>query len=572
MGWRQVLPGAASLSHYDRRWLRADVVAGLTVGAMLVPQSMAYAELAGLPPEAGFFTALLPPIAYALFGSSRHLGVGPEPGTAVLAASGVAALSAGDATRYASLMAALAALTGVFAIAAAFLRLGFLAQLLSKPVLVGYITGVGLTLLSSQIGKFTGVPIKSGEFFPRVWELLRGLQSVQPATLTVAIVSLVALLLIKKKAPRVPGALVVMTLGTICVSVFGLDRQGVRLVGTIQGSLPTLHSPIVPWRDVLALTPTALGIALVGYTDNVLTARSIAAKRGYRIDADQELAALGAINLSSAILGGFPVSSSASRTAVPASLGSRTQLVGVVASAFVVATLLLLAPALARVPQPCLAALIVAAAVAIIDLDGYRSLWKVSKTEFVLAVVAALGVMVFDLLTGVLLAIGLSVLVTFAKITVPHDAVLVRADDLDGWVDPDLLRSDLVLQPPVHKKTTRETSKFERLLVYRFDAPLFFANSERFRERLELMLERNPGAEDWVVLDFEGVGDVDATGLEMLALLAQDLRARDMTVAVARANDRALDGLRRAALVGDDGFVVFATINSAVRTYLQTRG
>ena len=566
------MPGAASLSQYDRAWLRADLVAGLTVGAMLVPQSMAYAELAGLPPEAGFFTALLPPIAYALFGSSRHLGVGPEPGTAVLAASGVAALSAGDATRYASLMAALAALTGVFAIAAAFLRLGFLAQLLSKPVLVGYITGVGLTLLSSQIGKFTGVPIKSGEFFPRVGELLRGLQSVQPATLTVAIVSLVALLLIKKKAPRMPGALFVMTLGTICVSAFGLDRQGVRLVGTIQGSLPTLHAPIVPWRDVLALTPTALGIALVGYTDNVLTARSIAAKRGYRIDADQELAALGAINLSSAILGGFPVSSSASRTAVPASLGSRTQLVGVVASAFVVATLLLLVPALARVPQPCLAALIVAAAVAIIDLDGYRSLWKVSKTEFALAVVAALGVMVFDLLTGVLLAIGLSVLVTFAKITVPHDAVLVRADDLDGWVDPDLLRSDLVLQPPERSGAARETSKFEHLLVYRFDAPLFFANSERFRERLELMLERNPGAEEWVILDFEGVGDVDSTGLEMLALLAQDLRARDMTVAVARANDRALDALGRAALVGDHGFVVFATINSAVRTYLQTQG
>jgi high affinity sulfate transporter 1 len=566
-----VLPGAANLSRYDRAWLRADVVAGLTVGAMLVPQSMAYAELAGLPPEAGFFTALLPPLVYALFGSSRHLGVGPEPGTAVLAASGVAALAAGDATRYASLMAALAALTGVFAIAAAFLRLGFLAQLLSKPVLVGYITGVGLTLLSSQIGKFTGVPVKSGEFFPRVWEFLRGLQSVQPVTLAVAIVSLVALLLIKKKAPRLPGALFVMTFGTICVSVFGLDRQGVRLVGTIQGSLPTLHAPIVPWRDVLALTPTALGIALVGYTDNVLTARSIAAKRGYRIDANQELAALGAINLSSAILGGFPVSSSASRTAVPASLGSRTQLVGVVASAFVVATLLLLAPALARVPQPCLAALIVAAAVAIIDIDGYRSLWKVSKTEFALAVVAALGVMVFDLLTGVLLAIGLSVLVTFAKITVPHDAVLVRADDLDGWVDPDLLRSDLGLQPPVHSKTARETSKFERLLVYRFDAPLFFANSERFRERLELMLERNPGEEDWIVLDFEGVGDVDATGLEMLALLAQDLRARAITVAVARANDRALTALRRADLVGDHGLVVFATINSAVRTYSQTR-
>jgi SulP family sulfate permease len=555
--FRRLLPGVSTFAQYDRRWLRADIVAGLTVGAMLVPQSMAYAELAGLAPQSGFFAALLPPVAYALVGTSRHLGVGPEPGTAVLAATSVAALASGDPVRYALLMSALAACVGLFALVAAALRLGFLAQLLSKPVLVGYITGVGLTLLSSQIGKCTGVSITRGDFFSRLWEFAQKRSQIQPITLGVAMLSLAALVALRKKAPRLPGALIVVSLATLAVSALGLDQHGVRLVGAITARLPTPRAPLAPWRDVLALVPAALGIALVGYTDNVLTARSIAAKLGYRIDANQELVALGAVNLSSAVIGGFPVSSSASRTAVPASLGSKTQLVGLVAAAFLLATLLLLAPALARIPQPCLAAVIVAAAFAIIDVEGYRSLWRVSKTEFALAIIAALGVMVFDLLTGVLIAVGLSVLVTFARITVPHDAVLVRADELDGWVDPELARGG---------------STLEGLLVYRFDAPLFFANSERFRERLELMLELNPGREEWVILDFEGVGDVDATALEMLSSLTSELRAKGITVAVARANERALSALSRAALTGEQGLVTFATINSAVRAFASRQG
>jgi high affinity sulfate transporter 1 len=550
-----VLPGLATLSQYRREWLRTDVMAGLTVGAMLVPQSMAYAELAGLPAQSGFFAALLPPIVYALFGSSRHLGVGPEPGTAVLAATGVAALSPGDPARYALLMPALALLVSVIAVLGALFRLGFLAQLLSKPVLVGYITGVGLTLLSSQIAKFTGVPITSGEFFTRLWEFAHKLSRVHPTTLAFATLSLVALVALRKKAPKLPGALIVVTLGSLVAWALNLTSHGIRLVGAISASLPRPSIPLVSAHDFIKLLPTALGIALVGYTDNVLTGRSIGAKHGYAVEPNQELAALATINLASAISGGFPVSSSASRTAVPSSLDSKTQLVGVIASSFLLATLLLLAPALARIPQASLAAVIVAAAIAIIDVPGYRSLWKVSGTEFALAVATALCVMIFDLLTGVLLAVGLSVLITFAKITVPHDAILVRSEGLDGWIDVD--------HPEAGKG-------LEGLLVYRFDAPLFFANAERFRARLLEALERNPGDESWVVLDFEGVGAVDATALEMLEGLSDELRAKKLTIAVARANHRVLDAIERAGLLGPDGFVVFATINSAVRAF-QTR-
>ncbi|MFO0563525.1 MAG: SulP family inorganic anion transporter [Polyangiales bacterium] len=555
MDWRTVLPGLALLSQYRREWLRTDVMAGLTVGAMLVPQSMAYAELAGLPPQSGFFAALLPPVVYALFGSSRHLGVGPEPGTAVLAAAGVAALSAGDPARYALLMPALALLVGVIAVLGSLFRLGFLAQLLSKPVLVGYITGVGLTLLSSQIAKFTGVPIASGEFFTRFWEFAHKLSRVQPTTLAFATLSLVALVALRKKAPKLPGALIVVTLGSLIAWALDLTSHGIRLVGAISASLPRPSIPLVSAHDFIKLLPTALGIALVGYTDNVLTGRSIGAKHGYAVEPNQELAALGTINLASALSGGFPVSSSASRTAVPSSLDSKTQLVGVIASSFLLATLLLLAPALARIPQASLAAVIVAAAIAIIDVAGYRSLWKVSRTEFALAIVTALSVMIFDLLTGVLLAVGLSVLLTFAKITVPHDAILVRSEGLDGWIDAD--------HPEAGKG-------LEGLLVYRFDAPLFFANAERFRARLLEALERNPGEEAWVVLDFEGVGAVDASALEMLEALSEELREKKLTIAVARANHRALEAIERAGLLGPEGFVVFATINSAVRAF-QTR-
>lgn len=556
MSWRSILPGLSLLTRYERSWLRADLLAGLTVGAMLVPQSMAYAELAGLPPSAGFFAALLPPVAYALVGSSRHLGVGPEPGTAVLAATGVAALSAGDPARYMALMPTLALLVGAIALLGAALRMGFLAQLLSKPVLVGYITGVGMTLLSSQLGKFTGAPVAGDQFFTRAWSFARSLDGVQPVTLALSGAGLALLLALRRWAPKLPGALIVVTLSTLVAWLGHLDARGVRLVGTIHGALPTLSLPALRLADLVALLPTALGIVLVGYTDNVLTARSIAAKRGYTVDANQELAGLGVVNLASAIAGGFPVSSSASRTAVPASLGSRTQLVGLVASGFLLATLLLIAPALSMIPQSALAVVIVAAAIAIIDVAGYRWLWGVSRIEFSVAVATALSVMVFDLLTGVLLAVGLSGLVAFARVALPHDAVLTRAEGLDGWVDSD--------------RYQRGTS-LPGLLVFRFDAPLFFANSARFRERLEVVLERNPGEEEWVLLDFEGVGAVDATAIEMLSELIRSLREKNIVVAIARANDRALTPLQRAGLVSDGALRVFETINRAVREFEASR-
>jgi high affinity sulfate transporter 1 len=531
-------------------------MAGLTVGAMLIPQSMAYAELAGLAPQYGFYAVIGALVVYTIVGSSRHLGVGPEPGTAILAATGVGTIAAGDPDRYVALMAALALVVSGICLAGAIARLGFFASVLSKPVLVGYITGVGLTLLSSQIASFTGVTITTDRFFPRVRELFANLDEIHAGTLTLGAGTLTLILLLRRVAPNVPGALVGVVAATALVAVLALSDHGIAIVGEIPSGLPTPGLPDVAWSDVGRLLPVAAGIVLVGFSDNVLTARSIAAGRGYRIDADQELLALGLTNLSAGLSQGFPVSSSASRTAVPASLGSKTQLVSLVASAFVVATVLVLRPVLAEIPRPALAAVIVSAAIAIIDVAGYRSLWRVSREEFALAVVAALGVIVFDVLIGVLVAVSLSLIVALYRVARPGDAVLGDLPGLDGWVDV---------------STYPEAVSEPGLVVYRFDAPLFFVNAEHFRERVEQTLVDNPGDEDWVVLDFEGIGSLDTTAVDVLAELVDTLGANGVAVVgVARANDQVLARLRRAALAEPTGALrVFPTINGAVRAYRQ---
>lgn len=557
----RLLPGLAVLRRYQRGWLPGDLFGGLTVGAMLIPQSMAYAELAGMPPVYGFYAVLGALVVYAIVGTSRHLGVGPEPGTAILAATGVGAIAAGDPGRYVALMAALALVVAAICVLAAVARLGFVSSLLSKPVLVGYITGVGLTLLSSQLASFTGVAIEGDAFFPRVAELAGELGDVRGTTLLLGAVTLSVILGLRRVAPAVPGALVGVVGAGLVAAWVGLDD--VALVGSIPAGLPTPAVPDVSLADLGRLVPVAAGIALVGFTDNLLTARSIAARRRVEdaqpIDANQELLALGLTNLSAGLSQGFPVSSSASRSAVPASLGSTTQLVSIVAAGFVVASLTLLRPLLEEIPRPALAAVIVAAAIAIIDVPGFAELWRTSRAEAALAAITALGVVVFDVLVGVVVAVVLSVLVALYRIARPHDAVLGDLPNLDGWVDVDAYP---------------EATTAPGLLVYRFDAPLFFVNADRFCDRVEQVLRENPGPEEWVVLDFEGIGAIDTTAADALAGLLERLHDMDVRlVAVTRANDPVLALLARAGLLAPEGpLASFPTINGAVRAYRERNG
>lgn len=550
----RALPGLALLSRYERGWLRGDVLGGLTVGAMLIPQCMAYAELADLPPEAGFRAALLAIVVYALVGSSRHLGVGPEPGTAIIAATGVAPLAGGDPEAYATLMAALALVVCGVCLVAWAARLGFIASLLSKPVLIGYLTGVGLTLVTSQLARFTAVPVAADAPFARVVEFVSELDAVSVTTLAVSAGTLAMILALRRWAPRAPGALIAVGVATAATAVLSLADHGVATVGSIPAGLPTLAVPRPAADDWLALVPVALGITVVGYADNVLTAHSISRRMRYRIDDNRELFALGAVNAAAGASQGFPVSSSASRTAMPAMLGSTTQLVGLVAAASLAASLLFLRDVLASVPQPAIAAVIVAAALAIIDVAGFRSLWRLSRTEFALAAATTLGVLVFDVLVGVLVAVALSVAVAIYRIARPHDALLGAGQDVDGWVE-----------------VYQGAEPLPGLLVYRFDAPLFFANADRFHRRVRELMEANPGDEEWVILDCEGIGSVDSTAIDALAELVTDLQTHGVVaIGVARANEVVLGMLDRAELLAPAGTIdVYPTINAAVHAFTE---
>lgn len=543
------LPNLVRSGEYQRAWLRPDVLAGLTVAAMLVPQAMAYAELGGLPPAAGFRAALVALPIYAVVGTSRHLGIGPEPGTAILAAAAAASFAGGDPARYAALMATIAGLVGVIALLAGLFRVGFVADLLSKPVLVGYITGVGITLLTSQLRPATGVPVDADNPFVRVGQFVARLNEIDMSTLGVSLATLAAILVLRRARPTWPGALIGLAGSIIAVALLDLD---VAVVGAIDAAIPSFEVPDVTWSDLGSLLPAAFGVALIGYTDNILTARSIAGKHGYTIDSNRELLALGAINAAGSVAGGFPMSSSASRSFVPATIGSKSQLSSVVTFVAVIVALVAGRSLLSEIPRPALAAVILAAAIAVIDVDGFRRLAMLSRSETVLAAVTCLAVIGVDLLTGVLVAVGLSILLTLARAARPHDAILGAGLGLDGWIDLDDERA----------------VSLTGLLVYRFDAPLFFANGEYFRERVRRAIDANPGEETGVILDMEGIGSIDTTAIDHLAELFGELDGAGITVRLARPNHRVLDALARAGLVAMLGADrVFPTINAAVADY-----
>ncbi len=540
------LPGLLRRGRYRRSWLRPDVIAGTTVAAMLVPQAMAYAELGGLPPSAGFRAALVALPIYALLGTSRHLGIGPEPGTAVLAALAVGPLAGGDPTRYLALMALLAAMVGAFALVGSIVRLGFIADLLSMPVLVGYISGVGITLLASQLRPLTGVDISASDVLPRFAKFAARLGTLDPATTGVGVGTLAVILVLRRVAPKLPGALIGLAAALAASKAFGFE---VSVVGEIDAALPTPTGFPVGIGDVRRLAPSAAGLLLIAYTDNILTARSIAAKQGYPIDANRELLALGAMNLGASGMGGFPMSSSASRSIVPADLGSRTQLSSLVTFVVLILFLLFAGDLLAEIPRSALAAVVVAAAFAVIDVAGFRRLARISWAETGLAAVTCLAIITTDLLLGVLVAMVLSVLLAFQRVARPHDAVLGAGRGLDGWIDVDDDRAET--EPG--------------MVVYRFDAPLLFANAEHFGRRVFQAMETNPDRERWLILDFEGVGSLDATAAEYLVELHEDIDGRGARMSVARPNKAVLDVMERAGLVeviGADR--IHLTINAAV--------
>ncbi|MBK3581949.1 STAS domain-containing protein, partial [Streptomyces sp. MBT65] len=471
MDWRRLTPGIAALAGYRRAWLRGDLLAGVTVAAYLVPQVMAYAGVAGLPPVAGLW-AILPALAlYAVLGSSRLLSVGPESTTALMTATVVGPLAAGDPSRYATLAAALAVTVGLLCLIAWAVRLGFVADLLSRPVLIGYLAGVALIMIVDQLPKLTGVSTTGTAFFPQLWSFLRHLDQLHAPTLVFAVVMLGFLFTVARLSRAVPGPLLAVVLGTAAVAVLDLDdRYGIKVIGHVPAGLPTIGLPDLTELPHLVLP--ALGVLLVAYTDFILTARAFtgddADEDGPGLDADQEFLALGAANLGAGVLHGFPVSSSASRTALASSTGARSQAYSLVAGAVVLAVLLFLSPLLSRTPSAVLGALVVYAAVRMIDLSGFHRLATFRRRELLLALGCLAGVLALDILYGVIVAVGLSVAELLTRVARPHDAVEGLVPGVAGMHDVD---------------DYPQARTIPGLLVYRYDSPLFFANAEDFRRR-----------------------------------------------------------------------------------------
>lgn len=550
------LPGLTVLAGYRRGWLRGDLLAGVTVAAYLVPQVMAYAGVAGLPPVAGLW-AILPALGlYALFGSSRLLSVGPESTTALMTATVVAPLAAGDPGRYAVLAAALAITVGLLCLAAWLLRLGFVADLLSRPVLIGYLAGVALIMIVDQLPKLTGVETTGSKFFPQMWSFLRNLPDLHLATVLFSAGILALLFAVARWFPKVPGPLLAVVLATSAVTLFDLDgRYGLKVIGEIPSGLPSLSFPSL--SDLPRLVLPAVGVLLVAYTDFVLTARAFADPESPQLDADQEFLALGTANLGAGVLHGFPVSSSASRTALASSAGARSQAYSLVAGAVVLAVLLFLGPLLTHTPSAVLGALVVYAAVRMIDLAGFRRLASFRRRELLLAVGCLAGVLVLDILYGVLVAVGLSVAELLTRVARPHDAVQGLVPGLAGMHDID---------------DYPQATTIPGLLVYRYDSPLFFANAEDFRRRALAAVDEQDDPVRWFVLNAEANVEVDITALDAVDELRRELARRDVVFALARVKQdlrHDLDAYGLTESVGEG--LIFPTLPTAVAAYREWR-
>jgi high affinity sulfate transporter 1 len=552
-----VAAGLAQLRGYQPGWLRADVLAGITVTAYLVPQCLAYAELAGASPVAGLWAAVVAMVVYALLGTSRQLSVGPESATAVMVAAAVAPLAGGDPARYLALSMGLAVLVGVVCIAAWAVRLGFIADLLSQPILLGYMAGVAAIMIVSQLGTLTGMSLAADGVAGRVVELTRRLDEVQPITLAIGSGVAAFLLVLKRLKPLAPGTLIAVVGAGLAVAALGLEAQGVAVVGPVPGGLPTPALPAVGLGDLMALLGAAAAITFVGYSDVALTGRAFAARTGEQIDPNREFLALGAANVAAGLTGGFALSASGSRTAIIDAMRAHSQVAGLVAAASVVFVVLAVPGLIALIPRAALGGVVVFAALRLVDVVGIRRLGRFRTAELGLAAIAFVGVLAFDVLAGILVAVGLSVLELFARVARPPAAVLGRVPGLAG----------------LHNvEDYPDAQTIPGLVVFRYDAPLCFANAQDFRARAIRAAEDARDPVRWFLLNAEAIVELDMTATDALGQLVRDLDERRIVFAMARVKQDLRAQLRRGGLLEViDEDRMYPTLPTAVEAFERWR-
>ena len=560
VGWRSWLPGLAAIRQYRLAWLRHDLVAGLALSAVLLPVGIAYAVASGVPPTCGLYATIVGLLAYALFGPSRMLVLGPDSSLVALIFGIVLPLSAGDSQRAMALAGMLAIVSGSLCVLAGTARLGFITELLSKPIRYGYMNGIALTVLLSQLPALFGFTVKGDGLLRESHSFVAGVLAGRTNGVSLALGGGTLLLIgLLSHSKRIPGVLLAVVSSTVIVSALNLATGfGVRVLGPLPRGLPAVA---VPWTGPDDILPVLLGgsaIALVSFADTSVLSRTYAARLGDRIDPNQEMVGLGAANLVAGLFQGLPISASASRTPVAEAAGAKTQLAGVV-GAVTVAVLLLAAPNLLQnLPISALAAVVIASAIALIEVADLRRIYRMQRWEFWLSMLCLAGVAVFGALPGIGLAIAIAVMEFLWDGWRPYSAVLGRVDNVKGYHD--------ISRYP-------ESRQIPGLLLFRWDAPLFFANAELFRDRVMMAVESSPTQVNWIVVGAEPVTSIDVTSADTLDELDHTLAKAGIRLCIAEMKDPVKDKLKRFGLFsqfGEERF--FATLGEAVNRYLQAFG
>ena len=527
------VPGIGLIRNYNRDWLKTDLVAGLTVFAILVPSCLAYGELAGFEPVIGLYAALVAMIAYALFGSSRQLIVGPDATIAILVAIIVAPLALGDPTRYAALAAALTILIGLICLFGGYFKFGFVADFLSKPILTGYIAATALIIIVSQLGKIFGIDIVSDDFFAQILELITKLDQTHLLTLAVGLVTILGIIVLRRYAHRVPAPLVAVIVAIILSSLFNLEELGVAVVGQIPSGLPSFQVPQVSLADFRILLPAALALAVLIFADELLVARVFSRRNHYNLDPNQELTALGAANISCGFFQSFAIGASSSRTVVNDDMGGKSQMVGLIAAGLVVVFLLYLTSLLQNLPKVVLGAIIIVAAASLIDIREFRSLNLIRHSEFYLSVLTLFGVLVIGIVAGIAIAIAFSLAEFILRIYRPHTSVLGTGEGVDGYH---------MIAPGGYNQVS------PGLIVYGFNAPLFFANAPYLLDQIRDLISTADPPVKCLLLDAEAIPDIDTTAADTLKELHQELQENGILLAIARANKPLRETMRLTGL------------------------
>jgi len=554
------VPGLDIMRAYKRAWWPKDILAGLVLTAVLVPVGMGYAEAAGLPAITGLYATITPLLVYAVLGPSRILVLGPDSSLAAIIAATVVPLAAGDQSRAVELAGGLAIIAGSLGIAFGLLHLGLLTDLLSTPIRIGYLNGIALTVIVSQLPKLFGFSTDADGLVPEAIAFAQGVANGDAHALTLGVgIAALAIMVVARLIDRAAVGIVLATVATTVVTaVAGLAAAGVDVVGAMPQGLPRLAIPAVGFGDLTAMLAGGFAIAVVSLADTSVLSRTFAARTGDRVDQNQELVALGAANIGGAFTSGFPVSASASRTPVAEAAGGKTQMTGVVAAVAIIA-LLLVAPGItSNLPQATLGAVVIVAATSLVDLAGTLRLIRLRPTEAGLSIISFAGVAFVGVIAGIFAAVVIALAAFFWRAWRPHSAILGRVEEMKGY-------HDITRYP--------DARRLDGLVLFRWDAPLFFANAEAFREAVERAVDMAPTATRWVVVAAEPITDIDTTAADILDELLGDLRRSGIELRFAEMKDPVKDWLSRYGLlqkIGDDSF--YPTVGTAVDAYVAASG